>query len=463
METQNLNKIPPHAIDIEEIVLGALLLEESAFARIERIIQPKSFYKEEHQIICQAIKDISDKHIPIDIKIVTRHLVDHGLIDKVGGIMNVMGIVKNVASSGHLEFHARIIAQKFMQREIIRICHESQAKAFDDTLDIEDVLHHLHSGLNNLEVDISGSILTPKDGMNRIYDRIKQNMSSVSGVTGLPTGIKSFDMFTGGFQDSDFVIFAAERSQGKTSFLVTVLNCLGNLGIPSSLLSFEMSFIQLLARMISQETGISAKRILSQQLTNAEIAIIEQCDVKNMPIYIDDNCPNTLSGVIASIRYLNKKHGVKFFGIDYLQLMKIGGNSRMTQEQELGTMARELKNVAKELNVIVVALSQLNRGEKYGQEPTLGRLRGSGQIEDAADTIVFIHRPETYGIEYMDDSNYVSSSKKASLIIAKGRNIGTDKFIVGFTGATGRFYEDTFDDSLYNPDAFHESNDREVF
>jgi len=454
-------KLPPQAIEVEEVVLGALMLEEDAYTKIERIIQPQSFYKEEHRKICQAVKELTDKHVPIDIMQVTQYLKDNSLLDKVGGPAYILGLTKNVASAAHIEFHARIIAQKFMQREIIRITSETQTKAYDDSEDIEDVLQHLHSGLNGLEVDISGSILTPKDGMEKLFDRIKQNLNSVSGITGLPTGIASLDRFTGGFQETDLVILAGERSQGKTSALITFLNHLGNTGTPSSLLSLEMSYTQLLARMVSQETGISAKNILNKQLSNTEITIIEKCSVWDMPVFIDDNCPNTLSGVIASIRYMNKKHGVKFFGIDYLQLMKVGGNVKMNQEEMLGTMARELKNIAKELNVVVVALSQLNRGEKYGQEPTLGRLRGSGQIEDAADTIIFVHRPETYGVEYLDEVNYVSSSGMAVLIVAKGRSIGVDRFNVKFTAATGRFHEDSLDDFNYNPDAFHESSNNE--
>jgi replicative DNA helicase len=449
-------KLPPQAIELEEIVLGALMLEEYAFAKVERIIQPKSFYKEVHQKICQAIKDISDKHMPVDLALVTQYLKDNDLLEEVGGPAYIIQLTKQVASAAHVELHARIIAQKFMQREIIRVCSESQAKAYDDSLDIEDVLQHLHSGLNNIEVDISGSILTPKEGMEMIVDRIKKNLMSNSGVTGLPSGIRSLDNFTTGFQYTDLIILAAERSQGKTSLLITILNHLGSLGIPCSLISFEMSFIQLLARMISQETGVSAKRMLGQQLQNHEITLIEKCGVKDVPIYIDDDCPNSLSGVIASIRYLNKKYGVKLFGVDYLQLMKIGGNSKMTQEQELATMARELKNAAKELDVVIIALSQLNRSEKYGQEPTLGRIRGSGQVEDAADTIIFVHRPESYGIEYMDDTNYISSKGMATLIVAKGRSIGTDRFDIKFEEATGRFHEDSADDFNFNPDAFHE-------
>lgn len=450
-------QLQPQAVDVEEAVLGALILEEGAYTRIERLITPDSFYKDEHRKICQCIKELTDKHVPVDLLQVTQSLKDKGILDDVGGPARVTELTRRVSSAAHIESHARIIAQKFLQRQIIRVCSEAQSNAYDDMQDVDDVLQHLHSELNNLEIDISGSVLTPKDGMIKVIDRIKQNLMVTSGITGLPTGLSSFDNFTGGFQNSDLIIMAGERSQGKTSFLVTVLNYLGAIGVPSSLISFEMSFLQLLARMISQDTGIPAKRILSQQMEGREINVVESSTIKNMPIYIDDNCPNTLSGVISSIRYLNKKYGVRFFGIDYLQLMKIGGNSRMTQEQELGMMARELKNVAKELDVVIAALSQLNRGEKHGQEPTLGRLRGSGQIEDAADTIIFVHRPETYGVEYMDETNYVSSKNRALLIIAKGRNIGTDKFEVGFTGATGLFHEDTFNDDLYNPDAFHES------
>lgn len=454
-------KLPPQAIDAEKAVLGALILEEFAYARIERIITPNSFYKQEHVVICEAVRELTNKHIPVDLLQVTQFLKDNSKLDEVGGPSYITELTRNVSAAVHIEHHAKIIAQKFIQREIIRITSKSQSHAYDDSADIEEVLHSLHSELNNLEVDISGSILTPKEGMSMIADRIKQNLTIKSGVTGLPSGINSMDNFTGGFQYTDLIIIAAERSQGKTSLLITILNHLGYLKIPASLISFEMSFVQLLARMISQDTGVSAKRILSQQLINREITIVENSIVKDMPIFIDDNCPNTLSGTIASIRYLNKKHGVKFFGIDYIQLMKAGHKNR---EEDLGEISRELKNVAKELSIVIVALSQLSRGEKYGQKPTLGRLRGSGQIEEAADTVIFVYRPEAYSIDYMDDAQYESSKGKALLDIAKGRNIGVEDFIVRFEESTGLFHEDATDfDDLYNPDAFHEAENDEPF
>jgi len=459
-------KLPPQAVDIERAVLGAMILERDAYPLVASIIKPESFYKEEHQIICNAVKKIHDSTGHVDLMQVTQYLRDHGLLDSIGGPKYLMDITRNVASAAHIEFHASIVAQKFMKRELIRISQELQNKSYDDTIDVIEVVDFVRSNISNLEKEHTSGIKSFNDGVDEVYDRIKLNIESNKDITGYPIGIKSIDEFTSGFQTTDLVFVAAEPGQGKTSFLLTSLVNISKTGEPVSVISFEMPFLQLVARVISQETDIPVKRILHQQLINDEITRIDNVadEVRTLPIAVSDTHTNSLTATVSLIRHLYEKEGIRVFGIDYIQLMDISGE-RTGREEKLGKIARTLKNLAKELDILIIILSQLSRAEnKQNHRPTLDRLRGSGQLEEAADIVIFIYRPEVYGEDYVYilETDMIPSENKALIDFAKGRNIGTEKFIINFNKSSGKFHESSssFD---YDPDKFHDSTKDAAF
>ena len=469
-------KLPPQAIEVEEAVLGALMIESDAYSKVSDLLTPDVFYKTEHQKICLIIKELQEEEKKIDVLQVTQRLKDKGELGDIGGPAYITRLIKQVVSAAHIDYHIRIIIQKYLQRELIRVGSEIQNKAYDDTIDVQDSIDFAKFSLNSLDTVSPRNITSMKEGMKKVYERITKNYTSNGSITGYPYGHRTIDEFTGGMQMTDLLILAAEPSQGKTAFLLDLFKNLAEENIPTGIKSLEMSSVQLVARITSQETGVVGKRILNHKLDNPEIAKIDHSfsKLENFPIYIDDTHSSSLSSVTSFIRFLFEKYGVRVFGVDYLQLITSPDKSG-NREEALAVITRTLKNLAKELDVFIILLSQLKRDpSQKDHRPTLSRLRGSGQIEEAADLVVFIYRPETYGIEYLDSDNYsyVTSENKAIIIFAKGRNIGTSEFVLSFNKSIGTFKEDeitmfanTEPDNLsdlnYNPDQFHESSSKD--
>lgn len=435
-------KIPPQAIELEEAVLGALMLERDSYLVIAEIIGTESFYKEEHQKIFNVIKYLSDNGKPIDLLIVTRELMNRGDLEMIGGPMTITELTSRVASAAHIEFHARIIAQKFMQRELIRICSEVQTKAYDDTIDVDDIMSFLDSQILSMRGCASSQNLSIKNGIEDIKKMMLKNIDSQDS-SGLKTGLDYFDRFSGGLQKTDLVIIAGDSSQGKTSLALTIAkNATLNHGAITAMYSLEMSKMQLISRLISQETGISSKRIINYTIKKDELDKIDEASAKlsNMNMYFDEKSTSSISNICSSLRNLKLKYNINLAIIDYLQLVNSDLKGK-TDESQIADITRRLKNVAKDLDICIIALSQFSRPTNGNIKPSKGRLRGSGQIEEAADIVMTVWRPETFNIPTIKIANEdVKSAGIAECRIEKGRNIGTCSFFLRFNKETTGFY-----------------------
>src|SRR3978361_34481 len=443
-----MGKLPPQAVDREEAVLGALMLEKDALSSVIDISKPEVFYKDNHQKIFQAIRLLFEKSSPVDILTVTAQLRTQGELEMIGGAYYITELTNRVASAANIEFHSRIIIQKFIQRELIRISTEVINSAYEDTTDVLDLLDKAEKNLfdiaqNNLRRDSRKM----DDLLHETLKEIEALKDKKDGLTGVASGFTDLDRMTSGWQKSDLVIIAARPAMGKTAF---VLTCARNAAVvfakPVVVFSLEMSSVQLVNRLISGETEIEQEKIRKGTLEEWEWAQIHSKigRLEQAPLIIDDTPALNIFEFRAKCRRLKSQHDIQLIIIDYLQLMqgksadgKGGGN----REQEIGSISRALKSVAKELNVPVIALSQLSRAVETrpggSKRPMLSDLRESGSIEQDADMVLFLYRPEYYGLEVDEDN--MPTAGVGEVIIAKHRNGETGKVRLKFVGKYVKF------------------------
>ncbi|MBL4585679.1 MAG: replicative DNA helicase [Flavobacteriales bacterium] len=428
-------KVPPHATELEEAVLGALMLESDALNDVVEILKPESFYRIEHQKIYEAIMELFGKNEPVDILTVTSWMKKEGTLDMVGGAYYVSQLTDRIASSANAEFHARIIAQKFIQRELIRVSGETYNEAFEDTTDVLDLLDKAEA---NLFAVAEGNLRKSYDSMSTLLkkalDEVEEAATKDGGITGVPTGFAELDKMTNGWQKSDLLIIAARPAMGKTSF---VLSMTRNMAVdhkrPVAFFSLEMASIQLVNRLISSESGITGDKLKKGQLDKNDWehmhASLKQ--LSDAPIFIDDTAALSVFELRAKCRRLKAQHDIQLVVIDYLQLMTVGGSQKGgNREQEISMISRSLKSLAKELEIPVIALSQLSRAvETRGgtKRPMLSDLRESGAIEQDADMVMFLYRPEYYGIDVSEETN-LPTEGLTELIVAKHRSGATGTF-----------------------------------
>ncbi|MBS7563350.1 replicative DNA helicase [Mucilaginibacter sp. Bleaf8] len=442
-----LGKLPPQARDLEEAVLGALMLERDALSAVIDVLKPEVFYVESHQKIFNAIRTLFENTSPVDILTVTAQLRKQGELEMVGGAYYITQLTERVASAANIEYHARIIIQKFIQRELIRISTDVITSAYEDTSDVLEMLDRAEKNLfdiaqNNLRRDSRKMDDIVKESLNEI-EKLREK---TDGLTGVGSGFTDLDRMTSGWQKSDLVIIAARPAMGKTAF---VLTCARNAAVdfnkPVVVFSLEMSSVQLVNRLISGEAEIEQEKIRKgkmeewewQQL-HSKIGRLEQA-----PIIIDDTPGLNIFEFRAKCRRLKSQYDIQMIIIDYLQLMsgKTDGKGGGNREQEIGSISRSLKTVAKELNVPVIALSQLSRAVENrpggSKKPMLSDLRESGSIEQDADMVLFLYRPEYYGLEYDEDNN--PTKGVGEVIIAKHRNGETGTVRLRFIGKYVKF------------------------
>lgn len=438
-------KLPPQALDLENAVLGALLIEKEAVNAVIDILQPHSFYKEAHQKIFYTIQILFQRSEPIDILTVTNELQKNGDLELVGGPYYIAQLTNQVASSANVEFHARIIAQKFIQRELIRISSEIINDAYDETTDVFSLLDKAESSLFAVA---EGNIRKNYDSMSSLIrlaiEQIETSKSQEGGITGIPSGFTALDRVTSGWQPSDLIIVAARPAMGKTSFALSLCrNAAVDFSQPMAVFSCEMSSLQLVTRLVSSESEISSEKLRSGNLANHEM---EQIHAKinglaEAPIFIDDTPALSVFELRAKARRLKAQHDIQLIVVDYLQLMTAGGDNKGgNREQEISTISRSLKSIAKELNIPIIALSQLSRSvETRGgdRRPQLSDLRESGAIEQDADMVIFLHRPEYYGLTEDEEGN--STLGVANIIIAKHRNGSVGDVQLKFTNQLAKF------------------------
>lgn len=449
-----MGKMPPQALELEQAVLGALMVEKDAVISVLDVLKPESFYKDSHQKIFKAIVELSSKLEPIDIMTVTEELRSINELDEVGGAVYLAQLTSKVGSAAHLEYHAKIIAQKYIQRELIRVSSEIQTKAFDDSLDVDDLLDYSEMELFKVA---EGNIKRETAPINTLVKQALKNLEEAGqredGLSGVPCGFSELDRMTSGWQDSDLVIVAARPSMGKTAFVLSMArNMAVDHAVPVAFFSLEMSSLQLVNRLIVSESGISHEKIRNGKLTAQEWTqlTVKIGDLQDSKVYIDDTPALSIFELRAKCRRLKAQYDVGIIVIDYLQLMTGPNDSKGSREQEVSTISRSLKAIAKELNVPIIALSQLNRSvETRGgnKRPQLSDLRESGAIEQDADMVLFIHRPEYYGFEEDEEGN--SLLGVAEIIVAKHRNGAVGDIKLRFRKEQAKFSD--LDDMGYAP------------
>ena len=421
--------LQPQAPELEEAVLGALMIEKDAYSLVSEILRPESFYEHRNQLIYAAITDLAIQQKPIDILTVTEQLRSRGDLDEVGGPFYITQLSGKVASSAHIEYHARIIAQKFLARELISFTSNIQTKAFDETQDVDDLMQEAEGKLFEIsQQNMKKDYTQINPVIDEAYKLIQKAAARTDGLSGLESGFTKLDKMTSGWQNSDLIIIAARPAMGKTAFVLSMAkNMAVNFNTPVALFSLEMSNVQLVNRLIVNVCEIPGEKIKSGRLESYEW---EQLDFKikelyDAPIFVDDTPSLSVFELRTKARRLVREHGIKCIIIDYLQLMNASGMNFGSREQEVSTISRSLKGLAKELNIPIIALSQLNRGVEArqgveGKRPQLADLRESGAIEQDADMVCFIHRPEYYKIT--EDERGNSLIGLAEIIIAKHRN-----------------------------------------
>ena len=437
---------PPQAVDLEQAVLGALMIDGRSADRVVNIFQDNDqvFYQPEHRPIYSAIVHLYNDSQPIDLLTVSNRLRTEGQLDAVGGDYYLVQLTQRVTSAANIEFHARIIQQKYFQRELIHLSNHIIDQSYDDSTDVFDLLDQAESGIFNItNTNIKKSYEKADDLVHQAIKRIEELSKQEGGISGLASGFRDIDKCTAGWQNSDLIVIAARPGMGKTAFVVSMAkNMAIRHQIPVAMFSLEMSSVQLITRMISSETGIPSNKLREGSLQQYEWDVLYQKvkDLERAPIYIDETPGLSLLEFRAKARRLVSQ-GVKILIIDYLQLMTVGGkNNPGNREQEISTISRTLKAVAKELNVPVIALSQLSRGveAQTGQKrPSLQHLRESGAIEQDADIVSFIYRPEAYNFDTWEDGT--PTAGQAEFIIAKHRNGDLRSIRLAFVGSLTQF------------------------
>lgn len=441
-----LGHLQPQAPELEQAVLGALMIEQDAYSQVSEILRPESFYEHRHQLIYNVIRMLNLEQKPVDILTVTEKLKSNGELEEAGGPFYITQLSSKVASSAHVEYHARIIAQKFLARELITYTSHIQRSAFEESKDVDDLMQEAEGKLfeisqQNMKKDYTQIDPVIKDA----YDMLQKAAARSDGLSGLPSGFQQLDKITSGWQNSDLVILAARPAMGKTAFALSMAkNMAVDQKIPVAFFSLEMSNVQLVNRLIVNVCEITGEKIKSGQLAPYEWGQLDFKikDLYGAPLFIDDTPSLSVFELRTKARRLVREHGVKVIMIDYLQLMNASGMSFGSRQEEVSTVSRSLKGLAKELNVPILALSQLNRGVenregREGKRPQLSDLRESGAIEQDADMVCFIHRPEYYHI--YDDGNGRDLHGMAEIIIAKHRNGAVGDVLLTFKGQYARF------------------------
>lgn len=452
--SESLGKLPPQALDLEEAVLGALMLEKNALNAVVEFLKPEHFYDGRHKEVYTAIIDLFKNTEPVDMRTVVNQLRKNGKIELIGGAYYIAELTAKVSSAANIEYHARVIMEMAIKRTLIEVASQIHHDAYEDTTDVFELLDKTEQAV----FEISDSNLRKNyDNMRNLMARAIQELQLLKdhkdGLTGVPSGFTALDRITSGWQRSDLVIIAARPGMGKTAFVVSALrNAAVDFKIPVAIFSLEMASVQLVNRMISAEAELDSEKIKKGNLAEHEWAqlVHKTSRLSSAPIFIDDTPALSVLELRAKCRRLKAEHNVQLIVIDYLQLMR--GDQGGNREQEIASISRALKGIAKELNVPVLALSQLSRGvETRGgdKRPQLSDLRESGSIEQDADIVMFLYRPEYYKITV--DEEGMPTQGMGEVIVAKHRNGGTGTAKLKFIGKFTKFADFDAPTSYDNP------------
>ena len=442
-----LSKLYPQAIDIEKSVLGGIIIEEDAILEVVNIINVDTFYSSQNKEVYKAILNLFENHLPIDLRTVIDQLKKNGSLEKIGGEEYVLSLIDRVVSGANIEYHSFLILEYAIKREIINISKEILKQALDPTVDIFNLIDTAEQKM----LDVSSRNI--KKNYSDLNTLLKETISTIdqkrnnkTGITGIPSGFSGLDALTSGWQKSDLVIIAARPGMGKTAFTLSLVrNAAVMNNTPVALFSLEMSSTQLVSRLISAESELDATKINSGQLENYEWEQLKHKTniISKAPIYIDDTPSLSVSELRTKCRKLKVKHNIQMIVIDYLQLLtsnNLFNKGTFNREQEISYISRSLKSIAKELEVPVITPSQLSRAvETRGgdKRPMLSDLRESGAIEQDADIVMFLYRPEYYGL-FSEDNDF-NIKGITELIIAKHRNGPLDTAFAKFINKYVKF------------------------
>ena len=455
---ESLGKMPPQATDLEEAVLGALMLEKDALTAVIDILKPESFYKESHQEIYRAIVQLFNNAEAIDLRTVVNQLRKSGELALVGGSYYIAELTTRVSAAANIEFHARAIVEYAIKRALITVASEIQKNAYEDATDVFALLDRSEQALFEVsESNIRRNYADMRSLIGEAFKELKARRLHKDGLTGIPSGFTALDRVTSGWQKADLVIIAARPGMGKTAFILSALrNAAIGHTYPVAIFSLEMASLQLVNRLLSAESELEGEKIKKGHLAEYEWEqlIHKTAELSNAPIYIDDTPALSIFELRAKCRRLKAKHDVQLIVIDYLQLMsgETGKTGFGNREQEIASISRALKGIAKELNVPVIAASQLSRAvETRGgsKRPQLSDLRESGSIEQDADMVLFLYRPEYYGLT--EDETSQSTQGLAEVIVAKHRNGSLDNVALKFVGKYTKFADFEAYEELSSP------------
>ncbi len=462
-------KLPPQAPELEMAVLGALMLEKDALTAVIDLLKAESFYKAAHQCIYSAILRLFDKSEPIDQLTVVQELREAAELEAAGGAHYVASLTARVNSAANVEYHARIVTEAAIKRAMISVANEILRDAYEDTTDVFELLDRTEAALFEVsESNIRKNFDDMRSLMGKAITQLEEKKNQKDGLTGVPTGFTALDRVTSGWQPSDLVIIAARPGMGKTAFVVSAMrNAAVEFKRPVAIFSLEMSSLQLVNRLISAEAELDSEKIKKGNLADYEWQQLNHkiTDLSAAPIYIDDTPALSIRELRTKCRRLRSQKDVQLIIVDYLQLMSGNTDGRGgNREQEIASISRALKGIAKELNVPVIALSQLSRSvETRGGEkrPQLSDLRESGSIEQDADMVIFLYRPEYYGLDQDAEGN--STAGVGEVIIAKHRNGSLETVQLKFIGKFTKFADldgvgGGFDGSGYTPAGLPSSN-----
>ncbi len=465
----DMGKLPPQAVELEDSVLGALMIEKDAYATVAELLRPESFYKDQNRMVYEAIRALAAKDQPIDMLSVAEKLKSLGNLDKAGGAVYLSELTRKVASTAHLTYHAQVVAQKATARELIQMAARIEEAAYDETQDVEDLMQVAESDIFEISQRAQKRDVTQIDPViAEAFERMRKASKNEGNISGIPSGFKALDKITSGWQKSDLVIIAARPAMGKTAFVLSMAkNIAVNYHKPVAMFSLEMSNVQLVNRLIMNVCEIEGDKIKNGKLTKQEWSQLEHKinELLGAPIYVDDTPSLSVFELRSKARKLVKEHHIELIIIDYLQLMNASGMSFGSREQEVSIISRNLKALAKELDIPIIALSQLNRGVEArtgvdGKKPQLSDLRESGAIEQDADMVCFIHRPEYYRL-YNDEKTGKDLRGLGQIIVAKHRNGATDEIWLRFRSKLAKFQneDETWDESELDASPLPEPGD----
>jgi replicative DNA helicase len=417
----HLDKIPPQNLEAEQSILGSILIDNEALPKALEIIDPEDFYKQTHRKIFDGMVELFDKSEPIDLITLTDYLKRKDQLEDIGGVTYLSSLANMVPTSANIKYHSKIVREKALMRGLVRTATDIANKVYEDNLDPEELVDYAEKSVFDIsDKRVKASFVTLKDVIKGSFEMIEQLYDRKETITGVPSGFKDLDELTSGFQKGELIVIGGRPSMGKTAFTLNVAQYVGiELKEPIAIFSLEMAKEQLAFRMLCAEAMVNSNSVRKgfikpedwHKLTSAASRLTDA------PIFIDDSSSISVLELRAKARRLRMEHGLSLVVVDYLQLMR-GRGSFERREQEISEISRSLKALAKELNVPVIAVSQLNRSveQRRPPKPMLADLRESGAIEQDADVILFLYRDEIY------NKDNPANKGEAEIIVAKQRN-----------------------------------------